>query len=269
MTEVQKAEVREHWERQPCGTRGVDADERRAFFATLTAERYAVDRHIPAWARFDRGRGRDVLEIGVGAGTDFMSWVRSGARATGIDLTDAGVALTKERLGLEGLDAVVQRGDAEKLDFPDASFDIVYSYGVLHHTPSTRTAFREAYRVLRPGGTLLAMVYRANSWTGAMLWAMHYAAKLDPLHTLREAIYDHLESPGTKSYTEAEVRAILCDFGAVQCRAVLLASDTLAMRPSAKYRGLAHRLAWKLYPRRTIEKHGQPLGLGLLIEAVK
>jgi ubiquinone/menaquinone biosynthesis C-methylase UbiE len=267
--ERKKAEVREHWESETCGTRGVDAEERREFFRTLTLERYTIDRHIPKWARFYRGRDKDLLEIGVGAGTDFVNWVRHGARAVGIDLTDAGVALTKERLALEGLNAVVQRGDAESLDFPDASFDIVYSYGVLHHTPNTPRAFREAYRVLRPGGTLLAMIYRANSWTGAMLWAMHYAAKLNPLHSPREAIYNFLESPGTKSYTKTEARALLCEFSWIKFDVVLLAGDTLSMRPSSKYQGVAHRLAWSLYPRGVIRRFGRPLGLGLLIEAVK
>jgi len=267
--ERQKVEVKQHWEQETCGTRGIEADERREFFQTLTVQRYLVDSHIPDWARFYRGRGKDLLEIGVGAGTDFVNWARNGARAVGIDLTDAGVALTKERLALEGLDAVVQRGDAESLDFPDESFDIVYSYGVLHHTPNTPRAFREAYRVLRPGGTLLAMIYRANSWTGALLWAMHYAAKLDPLHTPREAIYNFLESPGAKAYTKAEARALMCEFSSIKLDVVLLAGDTLSMRPSAKYQGLAHRLAWRLYPRDVIRRFGRPLGLGLLIEAVK
>jgi ubiquinone/menaquinone biosynthesis C-methylase UbiE len=264
-----KTEVRNHWEDQPCGTRGVGADERRQFFRQLEDERYQVDAHIPGWARFDRARGRDLLEIGVGAGTDFVNWVRNGARATGVDLTDAGVALTKERLALEGLDAVVTRGDAESLDFPDASFDIVYSYGVLHHTPDTPRAFREAYRVLRPGGTLLAMVYRSYSWTGALLWGLHYAAKLRPFHSPREAIYNYLESPGTKAYTEAEARALVADFREVNTDVVLLAGDTLTMRPSAKYQGFVHRMVWNLYPRGIIQRYGRRFGLGLLIEAVK
>src|SRR5690348_11358810 len=92
-----KDAVREHWERQPCGTRGLGSDERRAFFRDLERERYEVDAHIPGWARFERGRDRDLLEIGVGAGTDFTNWVRHGARATGLDLTEAGVELTRER----------------------------------------------------------------------------------------------------------------------------------------------------------------------------
>jgi ubiquinone/menaquinone biosynthesis C-methylase UbiE len=264
-----KQAVREHWERQPCGTRGVGSDERRAFFDALERERYQVDAHIPGWARFERARGKDLLEIGVGAGTDFVNWVRHGARATGVDLTQAGVDLTKERLALEGLDARVQVADAEHLPFPDASFDIVYSYGVLHHTPDTERAFAEVHRVLRPGGTMLAMIYRVPSLTGFLLWGMHCAAKLRPFETPRRAIYEHLESPGTKAYTDDEARTMLRAFGRVDIDSALLAGDLLAMRPSERYQNAAAALVWKVYPRALVKRFGRRLGLGMLIEAVK
>ncbi|MBC8072897.1 MAG: class I SAM-dependent methyltransferase [Deltaproteobacteria bacterium] len=265
-----KQAVREHWERQPCGTRGVGADERRRFFETVERERYEVDAHIPGWARFERGRDRDVLEIGVGAGTDFMQWVRAGARATGIDMTDAGIELTRERLELEGRNATLLRGDAEQLPFSDESFDVVYSYGVLHHTPDTPRAFAEAWRVLRPGGTLLAMIYRVPSLTGFLLWGMHCAAKLHPLTSPRQAIYEHLESPGTKAYRDDEVRSkLLPRFREVKLDTALLAGDLLSMRASEKYQGGAAKLIWSIYPRGLIRRFGKPLGLGLLIEATK
>lgn len=264
-----KEAVREHWERQPCGTRGVGADERRAFFRQLERERYEVDAHIPAWARFERGRDRDLLEIGVGAGTDFTNWVRHGARATGLDLTEAGVELTRERLALEGLSADVRTGDAERLPFPDASFDIVYSYGVLHHTPDTPRAFAEVHRVLRPGGTMLAMIYRVPSLTGFLLWGMHGVAKGNPMLTPRQAIYEHLESPGTKAYTDDEAREMLRMFGRVDIDYALLAGDLLAMRASERYQNAVAKLVWKVYPRALVKRFGRRLGLGMLIEAVK
>lgn len=264
-----KQAVKAHWQAQPCGSRGIDDHDRVGFFAQLQAERYAVDAHIPGWARFERGRDRDVLEIGVGAGTDFMQWVRSGARATGIDLTEAGIALARERLALEGRQATLTVGDAEHLPFADASFDIVYSYGVLHHTPDTPRALREVYRVLRPGGTALLMLYRVPSWTGLNLWALHCAARGRPWVTPRQAIYEHLESPGTKAYTDDEVRHLLRSFSSVRIDSALLAGDVLAMRPSAKYDRWPLRAIFSLYPRRVIERFGRRLGLGMLIEAVR
>lgn len=264
-----KKAVRAHWQAQPCGSRGIDDDDRAGFFAQLEAERDVLDPHISAWARFERGRDRDVLEIGVGAGTDFMRWVRHGARATGIDLTDVGIALTRERLALEGREAKLLVGDAENLPFSDASFDIVYSYGVLHHTPDTPRALREVHRVLRPGGLALVMVYRVPSVAGYTLWALHCAARLEPWKTPRQAIYEHLESPGTKAYTDSEMRALLSDFSSVRIEHALLAGDLLTMRPSARYAGPAYRMIWRLYPRGLLRRFGQPLGTGMLIEAVK
>ena len=272
MTSDLKDEVRRHWEADPCGSRGIAPEDRRAFYDQLTAERYAQDVHIPEFARFARGRDRDVLEIGVGAGTDFVQWVKAGARATGVDLTEAGVALTTERLellGLAGSGATVRQADAENLPFADASFDIVYSYGVLHHTPDTRRAIGEVHRVLRPGGTALIMIYRVPSWTGFNLWALHCAAKGRPWVTPRQAIYEHLESPGTKAYTDDEARELLSDFADVQIGSALLGGDLLAMRASGRYRSPLHRVAWRLYPSSLVRRYGRRLGLGMLIEARK
>lgn len=267
--EDDKAAVRRHWEADPCGSRGIEGQDRRAFFDQLTRERYAQDHHVPDFARFARGRDKDVLEIGVGAGTDFMQWVKNGARATGVDLTEAGIALTKERLALEECTATLRQADAENLPFEDGSFDIVYSYGVLHHTPDTPRALAEVHRVLRPGGVALIMIYRVPSWTGFNLWGLHCAAKGKPWISPRQAIYEHLESPGTKAYTDDEARALMSDFSSVEIGAALLGGDLLAMRASDRYQKGLHRLIWRMYPRRLVETFGRRLGLGMLIEARK
>ncbi len=264
-----KDAVAKHWEADPCGSRGIDEVDRKAFFEQLTAERYEQDHHVPDFARFERGRDRDVLEIGVGAGTDFVQWVNNGARATGVDLTEVGIALAKERLELLGLSAELRQADAENLPFDDASFDIVYSYGVLHHTPDTRKALSEVHRVLRPGGTALIMIYRVPSWTGFNLWGLHCAAKGKPWVTPRQAIYDHLESPGTKAYTDGEARELMSAFSEVTIGAALLGGDLLAMRASEKYDRPLHKMIWRLYPRALIGRFGRRLGLGMLIEARK
>jgi ubiquinone/menaquinone biosynthesis C-methylase UbiE len=243
-TEALKAAVREHWEAQPCGTRDLPTGDRRRFFAELERERYELEPYIKPFARFERGRGKKVLEVGVGAGTDFVNWVRNGAEATGIDLTEQGVLLTRERLELEGLRAEVRQGDAENLPFPDASFDIVYSYGVLHHSPDTAKAIREVHRVLKPGGTALVMIYHSPSWVGFMLWGVHCAARGRPWVSPRQAVYEHLESPGTKAYTVDEARALFRDFARAEIRPQLGHGDLLLMRPAQRYRSWKHRLAW-------------------------
>jgi ubiquinone/menaquinone biosynthesis C-methylase UbiE len=205
----------------------------------------------------------------VGAGTDFLNWVRQGAIATGLDLTEKSVALTQERLALEGLSAQVLVGDAEALPFPEASFDLVYAYGVLHHSPDTPKAVAEVGRVLVPGGTALVMLYHVPSWTGWMLWTLHSLGRLQPWRGLRWAIFHHLESPGTKAYTQAEARRLFQGFSRVHMRTQLGNGDLLNMRPTARYSSRAHRILWALYPRWLVRRIGNRFGVCLLIEATK
>ncbi len=264
-----KERVRQHWDDQPCGTRDIPVENRAAFFRDLERERYSWEPYIPAFARFDRAKGKDLLEVGVGAGTDFVNWVRHGARGQGVDLTPRGVELTRERLALEGLHADVRIADAERLPFADDSFDIVYSYGVLHHSPDTARAIGEVRRVLRPGGTALIMIYHVRSWVAFMLWTLHCAAKLRPWRSPRWAMYHHLESPGTKGYTKAEARAMLVGFREARVWTQLSHGDLLLMRPGEKYGGTLHRLLWRLYPRWLVRRTGNVFGTNLFIEAVK
>ena len=95
-------------------------------------------------------------------GADHLEWARSSPRSlTGIDLTDRAIQFTQERLGFYSLYSDLRVADAENLPFSDNSFDIVYSYGVLHHSPDTAQAIREVHRVLRPGGSARIMIYHS------------------------------------------------------------------------------------------------------------
>ena len=212
-----KGAVRAHWEAEPCGTRDLPVEDRRQFFAELERERYEWEPYIHDFARFEQGRGQQVLEIGVGAGSDFINWARNGANATGIDLTDHGVGLTRERLALEGLHADVRRGDAEQLPFAADAFDMVYSWGVLHCAPDTPRAVREVHRVLRPGGKARVMIYYTYSWVGLMLWLLHCLAKGLPWKGPGWAMYHFLKSPGTKGYTRNQARELFCRIFRSQC----------------------------------------------------
>ena len=264
-----KEAVRQHWNAQPCGTRDLPPDDRKRFFDELERERYGWEPYIRDFARFPEGRGKKFLEVGVGAGTDFINWVRNGANATGVDLTEQGVSLTKERLALEGLSAEVRVADAESLPFEDNTFEMVYSYGVLHHSPNPPKAINEVHRVLKPGGTARVMIYHSTSWVGFMLWGVHCAAKGRPWRSPRWAIYHHLESPGTKSYTRDEAREMFGRFSKVNVRTQLSHGDLLLMRPADKYRSWKYELIWKLYPRELIKRTGDTFGTALMIEAVK
>jgi SAM-dependent methyltransferase len=226
---VPHAAIRAHWEAEACGTRGIDSVERRAFFDQIERERYAQEPFIRDFARFDHSLGCHVLEIGVGAGTDHVQWHRHGVNPVGLDLTHAGASLTTERLQLEGFSPRVLQADAEQLPFPDQSFDIVYAYGVLHHSSNPQRAFSEARRVLKPGGVLRAMIYHRPSIAGFLL-ALRW------LIMPRRATAQHLESPGTHSYTRHGALGLCTGFRNVQLRTVLAGGDLFLVRPSAKYK---------------------------------
>ena len=105
-----------------------------------------------------------MLEIGCGCGSEAELFARAGAHYTAIDLTNAAVSITRKRFQLLGLEGRFVQGDAENLPFPSGSFDLVYSHGVLHHTPDTARTIREIYRVLSPGGRAVIMLYYRNSF---------------------------------------------------------------------------------------------------------
>lgn len=160
-----KDRVRAFWQANPCGTKFTDAEEgSRLFFERVEEHRYRTEWHIPAAADFAGSRGKRVLEIGCGLGTDGAQFAKAGAIYTGVDLTDAAVGLARRRFELDGLPGEFRVADAENLDFAGETFDIVYSHGVLHHTPDTARAIGEAHRVLRPGGRAVVMLYHRDSY---------------------------------------------------------------------------------------------------------
>ena len=209
MTTSVKQAVRDFWDAEPCGTRDVELEEGTPeFFARLESERNDREPFIADFAYFTEHRGKRILEVGVGAGTDFVRFARAGAIATGVDLTHHGVELTRQRLALEGLEADVLEADAEALPFEEDTFDFVYSWGVVHHTEHPEEAAREILRVTRPGGRICVMVYHRWSLVGLQSWLVHGLARGRPSRTLREVIWHYHESLGTQAYTIPEALAL-------------------------------------------------------------
>jgi ubiquinone/menaquinone biosynthesis C-methylase UbiE len=258
-----KEQVRDFWNAEPCGSRYLD---RTGGFDAHAATRYRLEPHIPEFAGFASSRGKRVLEIGVGLGADYLEWLRAGAKATGVDLSSAAIAAATRRCRAAGLEPDLRVADAEHLPFTTASFDIVYSYGVLHHSPDTAACLHEAMRVLRPGGKLKLMLYHHPSLTGWMLWLRYgiWQGK-----SLRESAYERLESPGTRTFTKAWVRSQLAAMQNVEVRQVFSPGDLLLSRPSARFRSWPYRVVWAVYPRWLIRRLFASHGLFLLISATK
>src|SRR5919206_174420 len=250
---ILKERVRVFWQENPCGTKFADAPPgSRRFYELVEEHRYRKEWHIPAAAGFADAKDLAVLEVGCGLGTDGAQFAQAGARYTGIDLTDAAVDLARRRFELFDLPGSFRVADAEQLDFPDNSFDLVYSHGVLHHTPDTQAAVREVHRVLRPGGRAVVMLYHRDSYNyrvnigvlrrpGARLLraegGLPLAHKLtgEPVESLREHAArlkedagqylsageflspktDGAGNPLTRVYSRAEARELFKDFARV------------------------------------------------------
>ena len=245
----QKARVRGFWEEEPCGAEHTaTAEGTPEFFAEVERTRDELDPYIARFADFEGARGKQLLEIGVGLGTDFIRFVRAGAIATGVDLTDHAVELVKRRLELEGLSAEVRTADAESLPFDDASFDRVYSWGVLHHTPDTAKAISDAMRVLRPGGEACVMLYARHSWVAYGLWTKHGLLAGRPWRSLGDILASHMESDGTKGYTKRELRALFSPLNDLRIDKVRTSYDEqIAPGPIARLTG--DSLGWNLVVR--------------------
>ena len=211
-----KEKVRQFWNEQSCDTQVARAAKfSREYFEEIENFRYRDQPFIHAFAQFTRARGLKVLEVGVGAGTDFIQWLRAGALASGIDLTREAVDNVTHRIQLYGLPQPQHLcvADAENLPFPSNSFDLGYSFGVLHHSPDTVKAVAELVRVIRPGGELKMMLYNRHSIYIANQWIKHALLKGRPWKSLSWILFHHMESLGTKGYTRDELARWFGVFG--------------------------------------------------------
>jgi ubiquinone/menaquinone biosynthesis C-methylase UbiE len=160
-----KRQVQSFWQNSPCDSWFTnEARGTLAFYRSLDEHRYKVHPGLLSAVGFEKTRGLRVLEIGCGCGSEAERFARAGARYTAIDLTNAAVNITQRRFQLGGLKGRFIQGDAEDLPFADGSFDLVYSHGVLHHTPNTPRAIREVQRVLAPSGRAVIMLYHRDSF---------------------------------------------------------------------------------------------------------
>jgi ubiquinone/menaquinone biosynthesis C-methylase UbiE len=158
-------EVRNFWDANPCQSQLSHSEDRIRYFQEISNRRYGCrEWHVPTVAKFGSFRGNDVLEVGCGIATDGLEFARNGANYVGVDLTPHSIELAKERFSLFGMPGRFEVANAEEgLPFPDCSFDHVYSFGVIHHSPAPEKIVREIHRVLRQGGTFTVMLYNRNS----------------------------------------------------------------------------------------------------------
>ena len=167
--DVEISRVRDYWDARPCNLRHSQAPVgTKEYFDQVEARKYFVEPHIPGFAEFDRWRGKKVLEIGCGIGTDTINFARHGAKVTTVDLSERSIELARKRAAVFGVDGQIQfyGGNAEELTqfVPAEAYDLIYSFGVIHHTPHPRKVLEQLKEYTRPGTTLKMMVYHRRSY---------------------------------------------------------------------------------------------------------
>jgi 2-polyprenyl-3-methyl-5-hydroxy-6-metoxy-1,4-benzoquinol methylase len=209
------ADVQRYWDARPCNIRhSAKPVGSREYFDEVEARKYFVEPHIPAFADFERWRGKRVLEVGCGIGTDSINFARAGAQLTAVDLSSESLRLAAERADVMGV--------ADRIDFIQANaeeltarltgepYDLVYSFGVVHHTPRPDLALAAMRALTVPGGTLKLMVYHRRSWKVFSIVAANGHGRF---WKTDELVAEHSEAqtgcPVTFSYTRREARELV------------------------------------------------------------
>ncbi|MCB4756462.1 MAG: class I SAM-dependent methyltransferase [Elusimicrobia bacterium] len=217
-----KEEAVKQWTHDPCGLPdNWETLETKEFYESIDRNRFEV--YAP-WLKnavnFSNYRAKKVLEIGYGLGTDLFQFAAAGADVYGIDLTPRHYEMAKRRFDFYGTKSVLLIGDAEKLPFPSDTFDLVYSFGVLHHTPNITLALAEIYRVLKQGGEAVIGVY--NKASVYFLLGFLFPSYLMRFRFLKESYRRHMSRieyrknsdacPLVRVYTARGLRTLLKDF---------------------------------------------------------
>ncbi len=217
--DVDVGTVRAYWDRRPCNIRHSPREiGTREYFNEVETRKYTVEPHIPLFADFDRWKGKKVLEVGCGIGTDTINFARAGALVTAVDLSQASLEVARKRAEVFDLSDRItfRQADAENLcsTVPVEPYDLVYSFGVIHHTPHPDRVLDQIRHYTGPQSTLKIMVYNHRSWK--VLWILLTKAK-GRFWRLREFVSKHSEAatgcPVTYTYTRREARQWLSRHG--------------------------------------------------------
>jgi ubiquinone/menaquinone biosynthesis C-methylase UbiE len=190
--------------------------------------RYTVtDAWMPETIDFSIAKGKKLLEVGHGLGSDLLTFAEHGADVSGVDITDEHHRMASRNFELHGRPVVLKLCDAANLAFESNVFDVVYSHGVLHHTPDTVRCISEIYRVLKPGGTMILTLYYtfsafhifskiiAHGLVRGDLFRLGYRGLMA---TLEYGADGKNTKPLVKTYSKRELRCILQDFTSVRFR---------------------------------------------------
>ena len=211
--------VKDYWDQRPCNIRhSTKAVGTLDYFNEVEARKYFVEPHIPQFAQFERWKGKRVLEIGCGIGTDTINFARHGASVTAVDLSEKSLSIARERAKVYGMEDRIQfhQGSAEELNsiVPVEPYDLIYSFGVIHHTPHPERVFEHIRRYAHGETTVKIMVYHRRSWKVLLILVQYGHGQF---WRLPELVAKHSEAqtgcPITYTYTRRGGRKLLEDHG--------------------------------------------------------
>lgn len=202
-------DIKDFWNNRPCNIRHSNAEiGTKDYFDAVEKRKYFVEPHIPRFAEFPKWKNKSVLEIGCGIGTDAANFARNGALYNGVELSEKSLAIAKRRFDVYNLTGTFYSGNAEELSkiVPSKKFDLIYSFGVIHHTPNPERIIFEIKKFMNHESEFRLMLYAKNSWKNIMI----------------EAGLDQPEAqfgcPIANTYTEQEARRLLSDFEIIDIR---------------------------------------------------
>jgi 2-polyprenyl-3-methyl-5-hydroxy-6-metoxy-1,4-benzoquinol methylase len=213
--EVAISQVKTYWDQRPCNIRhSIAPIGSRQYFDEVEARKYFVESYIPGFAEFERWHSKRVLEVGCGIGTDTINFARHGAQVTSVDLSERSLEIARQRVSVYGLDDQVKflGGNAEELRrfVPVEPYDLIYSFGVIHHTPHPDAVLDQLRQYIHPGTTIKIMVYHRRSYKVA--WILLKEGR-GQFWKLRELVAKNSEAqtgcPVTYTYTRREGRELL------------------------------------------------------------
>ena len=164
--------VKNFWDTRPCNIRHSSKEiGSLEYFEEVEKKKFFVEHHIPVFSQFELWNNKSVLEIGCGLGTAAINFAKSGADYTGIELSEESLKLAKKRFKVYGLNGTFYSGNAEELDsfIPDKKFDLIYSFGVIHHSPNPRKIIEQIKGYIHKDSIIKIMVYAKNSWKNIMI----------------------------------------------------------------------------------------------------
>jgi len=261
-------QVRDFWDSRPCNIRHSSKPVgTREYFDDVEKRKYFVEPHISGFARFDRWKGKKVLEIGCGIGTDSINFARAGADLTVVDISEKSLEICRKRFEVYGLNARFYCGNAEELSsfLPIEKYDLIYSFGVIHHTPNPKKVFEEIRKYADASTEIKVMLYAKWSWK--VFWIIMSYGRM-AFWRADELIRRYSEAqtgcPVTYTYTFNDVRRLMSGYMIVDMYKEHIFSYVIE-----KYVNHQYEKEWyfKLMPRQVFKFLEKNLGWHICITA--